>query len=774
MANSMRIALAAAAVLVISVAAAPVRAADMPAVSLADVKAEHLDKNWSDVKTEGEVRYREAAAGARAMVKLPVWWADAKLRPDENTQYVLEVRYKDTAKTPVIAYAHGAIGGYYSPSEVHRFGGTGDGAWKTATVAVGWDQLIRYLDAANKGLTAVGFKSDEALPIASIKVRAAAPADAEQWNAQTRDWVARAQAVKRKAAATQAASTPTSAPAFLADGKHGPVVAFGWSTLVPLLQTAAPKEELLAKPIKIRMCLNELEGGSFGVYASGKELTNVNYTVGELTGEAGKPAINSSGLLAGKLAADVIPRTAEYALVQSGRALKWYPQRLWPAYAVTIPAGRSHWFVFNLRSHRGTTKPGLYKGSVSITCDQGKVSLPVEVEVLNVDLLTMDEAKLFMGGCVTGLLPVHDIAFQADYNQNGINLWYAGVNPGMKIENDKLVLDFTILDEWMAQAAKRGLKGNVWFMGGDPANFPRTMSIYREMAMLDTRGGAKPPSQAEWVKQMSSPEGRATPPEKARELVREWIKQVTEHARQANWPEVILTPFDEPAKWAQPPTKPPDGGAGQGPWIRAWFKETCKDIHAISPGTRIYGSIHHINLRGPEHGMTFLESVDVFCTNAMHEDPQIGDKVRAAGKTLWQYSGGDVPDQARFGFGFYFASYGSVGSLKWAYNWGAGYDTTEGANWIYGWQTPFDTIPAPSFEGMREAWDDRRVIETYRKAFANDAEALADLDKLLKEARSSRGASGRDTVSDFYTAIDDVGKLDRWRNRLLDRLVAKK
>ena len=90
---------------------------------------------------------------------------------------------------------------------------------------------------------------------------------------------------------------------------------------------------------------------------------------------------------------------------------------------------------------------------------------------------------------------------------------------------------------------------------------------------------------------------------------------------------------------------------------------------------------------------------------------------------------------------------------------------------MYAWETPFDTIPAPSFEGLREAWDDRRIIETYRKKFAGNADAMAVLAKIFKEASASRGEGGRDTVNDFFTAIDDVNKMDRWRNELLDRLV---
>ena len=724
--------------------------ADLPTIDLAAVSP---GGGWSEVKTDGDVKYREAQAGRMRLLPIKVWWAGGSLRPPENKIYAFEVRYKDTASTPVIAYSYGGLVRYHQPGEVHRFGGAGDGKWKTAVVCAGWDQLMRM--TRNKDMTAIGFRADADLPIASVEVRLATPADEARHNAETRAWIATVQAKKRQA-------TPLKVePLKIRHAEaSGPVVAFAWSTLVPVLPNAQPKAEVLGKPIKIRMCLNELEGGAFGVFANGKALTNVRYSVSELTGPGGK------------LVADVIPRTAEYALVQRRRGFRWWPQRLWPAFKTDIAANHSHWFVFNLRTHRGKTKPGTYKGKVDITCDQGKASLAVEVEVLPLDLLTMDEAGLFMGGCVTGLVPAHDIEFAVDYNQNGINLWFSGVQPAASIKDNKLHLDFTILDEWMAAARKRGLVGNVWFLGGNPYGFPRTMTIFRTMGVIDTRDGNKPLSVKAWMTKQASEKYRDKPMKRDRELVVEWVRQVATHAKKNNWPEVILTPFDEPAKWVQRRSdKQTPETIGTGPWIKPYFKDGCAAIREGAPDVRIYGSIHHVNRSGKDEGPVFIPDIDLFCTNAIHEDATIGDRVRAAGKTFWQYSGGSIPDQARYGYGFYFAAFGSVGSLRWAYNWGRGFDTTVGSNWMYAWHTPFDTIPAPSFEGMREAWDDRRIIATYQKAFAKDPAAMAVLKKIFREAATSRARGGRDTVSDFWTAVDDVGKMDKWRNTLLDRLL---
>ena len=727
--------------------------ADLPAVEPANMKPEDLSAGWSQVKTDGAIKYREAIKGGRRSLSVPAWWDRSSLRPPENTVYVLEVRYKDTATVPVIAYSYGALGRW--PSEVHRFGGAGDGKWKTARVAAGWDQIIRH-----GGKVTFGFLANADLPIASVKIRKASKADELRHNAETRAWVATVQADKRRA--TPIRVEPRK---FLPGRKLPPVVAFAWPALVPILPNAQPKGEQVGATIKVRMCLNEMEGGGFGVYANGVDLTNVRYEVSDLLGPGGK------------LVADVIPRTAEYALVQRGRGrLKWYPQRLWPAYPVDIPAGRSHWFLFNLRTYRGRTVAGVYKGKVTITADQGKAELPVEVKVLPVDLLTMDEAGLFMGGCVTGLVPVHDFEFATAYNQNGTNLWFSGVHPTATIKDNRLHLDFTILDEWMAAAKKRGLKGFVWFLGGNPYGFPRTMTIFREMAAIDTRDGNKPLSKVQWMRKQSSKEFRDRPMKRDRELVVEWCRQVQAHALAKQWPEVILTPFDEPAKWVQGPYRKDskaDYIIGAGPWIKTYFKDACAALREGAPMLRIYGSIHHIDRSGKKEGLVFLYDIDVFCTNAIHEDQTIGQKVKAAGKEFWQYSG--CNDQApahrgRFTFGWYFAAYDSRGSLIWAYNAMRRFDTSEGRNWGYGWYTPFGTVQTPFLIGVREGWDDRRWIALCKKTVPN-AEKL--LKPIFKQAIALRSRRGRDTVADFYAEIARYEKMDQWRNRVIEAILKR-
>jgi len=48
------------------------------------------------------------------------------------------------------------------------------------------------------------------------------------------------------------------------------------------------------------------------------------------------------------------------------------------------------------------------------------------------------------------------------------------------------------------------------------------------------------------------------------------------------------------------------------------------------------------------------------------------------------------------------------------------------------------------------------------------------LKTILRSAARSRARGGRDTVSDFWIAVDDVSKLDKWRHQLLARLANRR
>jgi len=741
--------------------------ADLPVFSLAAIPDADLDTagNWSAPQKDGDIAYRSAIPGPNpskdgvihARVRVKAWWDDQALRPWEGTIYILEVKYKDTVKTPAVFTVEGAIASYFVQNEAHRFGGMGDGQWKTACVPVAWDGIARIINTVKSSenhpdQTGFGVNSTTELPISSVTVRLSTPADEARFNAETRAWVATVQAGRRSPIKVEDRK-------FLVGKELSPIVAFPCPPLVRLSPGAQPKDDQVGAPIKIRMCLNQFQSGAFGIYANGADLSKVTYTLSDLKNQAGV-----------SLKADVTCRTYEYALASAsqGKAPSLVAQRLWPVFPVDIPKGQSYGFCFDIRTSRGQAVAGLYKGSVCITSATGKAELPVEVDVLPVDLLTMDEAGLCLGGCTAGLVPQHDIDFQVAYNQNAVNLWFSGCKPNMAIKDGKLVLDFTYMDDWLIRARQHGMTNVVYFLGGDPYGFPYTVTAVREIYRLLHPGAS---SMVDFAKAQSAAPEKMLP--EVRPCLQDFIRQLYAHARLVGWPEVLVTPFDEPAKWVQKHQhEHKDGELGSGPWIKTYYKDYCTAIHAADPKARIYASIHHLNRNGQQDGLTFLDDVDVFCTNAIHEDPTVGDKVRAVpGKVFWQYGGGPSPESAAFQYGFFFGAFNSRGGLCWAYNWGAGFDISEGENWMYAWQTPYATIPSPYFIGIRQGLDDRRLIDSVRRKCASNPAAMKVLNDVLKEAEGSRAEGGRDTVNDFWAAVDDVHKLDVWRNKLLDLLV---
>jgi len=447
-----------------------------------------------------------------------------------------------------------------------------------------------------------------------------------------------------------------------------------------------------------------------------------------------------------------------------------WPQRFWPAYPVDIPAGRSHAFWLTVQTKGAATKPGIYRGVVRIRAGAAEAELPVRVEVLPVMLPTMQEAGLELGAC--GFPTLQDLKTMAEYNHTGVDIWFGGAQQQMCVRDGKLEMDATYLDDWMTYAAKLGMTHMMWFMGGDPYGFPDTLNLERDL--YRAQEGENNALRREFLKKTNENPDRVIP--ELRDLYVQWVRQMAENAKRKGWPgKLIIHPFDEPAKWVQSKKweNPYHPAIGAGKWIRPHFEDACALIREGAKGfdnILTGGDMHHA-----EPSLVFLDDVNVFCSNAIHEDEKLGDKVRAAGVRFWQYSGcGDHSPAhgARFAFGWYFAAYDSRGSLVWAYDSLSRFDTSEAGGWGYGWYTPFGTVETPYLIGLREGWDDRRWIEAYRRTVvAADPAAQAVLDDIFRQAVARRTDKGTDTVNDFYAEMAEYARMDTWRARLADALV---
>jgi len=734
--------------------------AEAPSWSLADLpSATAADDGWGPAAREDGRAYRAALAGKDARLVAPVWWGRSP-RPPEGAVYTFRVTYKDTAAKPVVFSSHAGVASYWGASEVHRFGGLGDGQWKTADVPISWDLVMRKNVPGR--VTEFFIRADKDLPVASV-VPVPTPADAaERYCRESREWVARVQAEKRRGADIGRPQKPV-LPAAWADK---PLVPFARTYLATLLPSAAPQAGEAGAALKLRMARNEYETAGFAVYANGRDLKSVNFIVTDLAGPDGK------------LACEIDCRTAEYAAVGKNlkaakKSYRLFPQRFWPAYPVNVPAGRSHAFWVTVKTLGQATRPGRYTGQVKIVADNAAAIVPIEVEVVPVMLLTMQQAKLDLGSCLGGLCTLQELKTLAEFNHTGMHIWFGGAQTQMKVRNGKLTQDWYYLDEWMAYGVKRlGWTHMFWFLGGDPLGFPDTLNLERDL--YRAQPGDRQALRRVFLDKTNAAPHRVIP--EVRDLYRQWVRQTAEHAKRGAWPKtVILHPYDEPNKWTAKRAwdNPFHKVIGAGPWIRSHFIDSCSLIRQGAAG---YDDILiGADVYSPDAGLVFLGDIDVFCTNAIRHDPKLGDKVRAGGKRFWQYGG--CNDQAsasavRLRFGFFFGAYDSRGSLVWAYNTLPRLDTSDGGGWGFGWYTPFGTVQTPFMIGLREAWDDRRWSEHYKqKVVAADPAAGKLLDGIGRGAVDLRNKDAAGSAKGFASEIDRYEQMDRWRGQLIDAII---
>ncbi len=732
----------------IALAAAPVAALEFKAPAGAGLPLAMTpvdgDNAWSGSGSELTLVARRGGG----LLEAPAWFSGN--RPPRGEMVVLELEYLDNVKEMVRAEVYSGLSTDNPFDEVHRFGGFGDSQWRVARIPAPADMI--YLHLPSKTIRFRIVSPGGELKVRSARLVAPLPDEQARYEAACREWVARAQ---RRGVIDSSYWALAEAPVLPAQWTGRKLVPFARNYMDLVLPVSAPRAGEAGAALSVRMFLNEYEPLQLGVYANGADLKAVTASVDPLLGSAGK------------VVAEAELRVAEYSLVKGWNIRNYFvepfPQRLWPAYAFDVPAGRSQMLLVTLHTDEKFSRPGKYKSLVHLKTGEGKTAqettVPVELEILDQRLLTMEEAGLRLGGCTNGLIPEFEMEWLKQNNHNMVNIWYQSDRPEMKKNGDSFDLDFRLMDEFMLSAKRAGMTDMVYFLGGNPYGFPRTMHLPRILAQtmlgLDDKGWSE----------LAFRDPYNVPKEIA-PYITEWARRFREHEDAAGWPNVILTPFDEPAKWHQY-----TADKGMLFFIKPQFKQQVALLRQGDHKVQIYGSIHHYY-----GGIDFLPDVDIFCTNAVAENWNLPNEVRAGGKILWQYSftsDHTLPGVPRYTFGWYFASHNSRGSLVWAYNWGNRFDTLDGENWMYAWQTPFGMLPAPFMTGLREAWDDRRLLETIKKHAADKGEDLSGfLTTLYGEVAAGRGQGGTSTLDDFWERARSDQMMEVWKDRLVKKLMS--
>jgi hypothetical protein len=738
---------------------------------------------------------RTLPAGGRGTIAIPAWWGEG-LRPPSGTSWRIELEYQDASDTPLTVELFAGLPGW---REVHRIGGLGDKEWRMARIPAPWDMVMRQ---PGTGATAIALRAaGTEVPVRAVRVVPGDPAaDEARWQAETRAWVAR----------TQASAL---AKATLPETEDGPLdPALAGRRLVPFVRTwhrpinlnAKPKAGETGTPLRLRVALNETEPAQFGLHAPGADVLGCTVDLGELRRQDGRVLPATCELLA-----------AEYAVLGDGTVR---PQRLWPAYGVDVRQGGSHMFLLRVTTAAQAADAGVYRGAIAIRGEAVEARLPVEVEILPIALRTMSEAGLHVAMCSSSLQPQHELAFMAKANLDGISHFsYTLPIELRKTSRTDFDIDFTVLDDFMLNAKAAGIRNVVYFLGGDPYGYPDTLSLVRELyRRVAYEGADMMQGRLELLRKMCADGGRL-PPE-VLELLKVWTGKFLDHGKAAGWPEVWLSPFDEPAKWVQKGWGSAEfylykdkqsgnetvarvmtrerekwlkekaaagiqpehlGTCGAGPWLKQAFLDQCAAIHEARPEARIYASIHHA-----EPGAPFRDAVDIYCSDAIHEDRETGTFVAASKdpkKWFWLYDfsrdAGD-PANMRYIFGFFHAAFGATGSLCYAWNWDGKFDSSSGAtSSLFAYTSPYGVITQPHFEGMREALDDRRYLATLQHLAAakgRSADIAGFLAALADKSGRRRPGGKWDNVDMLYRETGDANALDTLRGEAIDQILRLK
>ena len=446
-----------------------VKAEDLPKTNFTKIVGLSAGE-WSVAGENDGNAYRSVIAGKRGSFAIANWWGGAPRAPSGSV-FILEIKYQDKIKNLAVVSCFSGLGRRLGPTEIHRFGGLGDGLWKTAYIPVSWDLLLlRKGDTMARFSINNGDKENE-LPLADIIIRKAIlPDDRIRYDAETRDWLKRC-----FGGSSSKIEVPVKDLALGDKFKDKVILPFARPYYDNINRFDTPTVEELEGRVYIRAATNEYEPGAFGVHAR-EDLQNVTFQVSDLTNKEGKLDCKIQLLTMG------FDAMVKYNKDKT-RGYYFKADKLWTAYPENLRKGETAWFWIKLKTEEGKPKPGTYEGKITITSGKIKEELPIRVDVLPIRLLTMEEAGLWMGGCVTGLVSEQEMITMREHNHNMVNIWAADVLPEFNKEKDKdkLTLGFYYLDDFMQAATRSGQNRMVWFFGGNPPGFPGTLSLERQL-----------------------------------------------------------------------------------------------------------------------------------------------------------------------------------------------------------------------------------------------------------------------------------------------------
>ena len=470
-----------------------------------------------------------------------------------------------------------------------------------------------------------------------------------------------------------------------------------------------------------------------------RPLEKVSVSIGELKSADGKV-----------LPASVFePKIAELMNIYWGEYYRVIPKVQVPLKSVSITPECPR--LYNLISKLPeNTIPGIYKGCVTIEADGEKLDIPLTFEVLPFKL-TAGKPYMF---CYYHKADLEAFKWMRSYGANTVYLGDAYVRASLK--DGEPVVDFSMSDKLIDCYRQSGMTHKMVYNPFHDGLASRALELAGE-----TKGfrSVYPYGERHYI----VPQGQY--PAKSKAMYQKILKQVIDHAKEANYPDYYLHLMDEPGFQVDQTAET------RKKWdYRSWYaKMEFQFSKEISPETEIFCTAYKlpiIDMLRPEINVGCVESSRISRNEAIN----FRETVHAWGQPYWGMewpTWWDDFNRTRRSCGFLPADLKMDGFMIWVFYLPHTFDpdleVDDFANGYHRTKYCYkdkegNYLPTVAFEGVRAGANDWRYVETLR-------ELIAELPENVRNEENGK--------------LENILKsenipLDKKRNYVIDRILALK
>jgi hypothetical protein len=406
-------------------------------------------------------------------------------------------------------------------------------------------------------------------------------------------------------------------------------------------------------------------------------------------------------------------RVTEHRLRRSIDQSVTLPYFMEEAAGVEMPGAARAVYYLVFKTEPGT-RPGRY--DLSIKLDNAKLAVPLEVYPFRLRVNEKFFYGAFCGAEDVAITPKH----LTDLHERGfdaLQFFWGSVAVGLANSDDKLVVDFSVVDRWMDEFKAAGMRGPVvWSLGNDSKSHleNKLASLFHLPMMPELEVDGKRKIFAD----ITNP--------RLNLLLKELMLAIRAHSRQKQWPELVFLIYDEPTER-----------------LMAEHEDRYRFIKSFWPELQIYG----VTMNRLEWAQSIAHMVDIFVSNG--DFARIRDLADKTGKPFWLYGSATSRTAAsiRHSLAWTPWKFRAEAAWFWAYNYSAGdpYNDFDGylaestASMVWPPRQPGGPLVfSVSWEGLREATDDMRYLQTLEWMLLRASGEQAD--RIRAELTTMRGS----------------------------------